>query len=73
MEATMDQTHTLKPAGAPATLPPIEIPPFEPPTEEELARRTVLFEQARRLREEIGPIDIAADELLYLARSEAEE
>ena len=41
-----------------------------PATPAELARRREVIARIHRLREEIGPIDITADELLHLAESE---
>ncbi len=50
----------------------IKLPPLEPPTKAEIERRRILFERNRRLRAEIGPIGIRSDDLIHLARAEAE-
>ncbi len=48
------------------------IPPVAPPSEEEIARRRAVFTEAMRLREQIGPIRITADELVRQGRAEEE-
>jgi hypothetical protein len=50
----------------------ITIPPPEPITPEELARRRANYERVVALREKIGPIGITADELIHQARCEAD-
>ena len=42
------------------------------PLDAEIERRSQLFEQARQLRERIGPIAIRADELKHMAREASE-
>jgi hypothetical protein len=61
------------PAGTAATLAPrVTLPPWTPPTPEEIARRRALFAKVMTLREEIGPIGITTDELVHQARAEAD-
>jgi hypothetical protein len=55
------------------SLPRIHIPPYVPPTPEQLRRWKELADEADRIRAEIGPVDIRADELLHLARAESGE
>jgi excisionase family DNA binding protein len=64
-----DLERFLQPAGPKLR---ITLPPEEPITEEELARRAALYEATMRLRAEIGPIGIAAAELIRQARAEEE-
>jgi hypothetical protein len=52
------------------TMPRVALPPYEPPSPAELERRQQLIEEARRLRESIGPIGIATDDLIHLARDD---
>lgn len=59
--------------GHTPTLPRVEIPPVERATPQELERRRHIIEEIRRLRQEIGPIGIAADELIQQARLEDRE
>jgi hypothetical protein len=53
-----------------AALPKIELPPLEPPSPEEIARRQAHFKTTLALRERIGPIGIESDQLLHLAEAE---
>jgi len=55
-----------------ATLPRIEIPPARRPSRDEIERRRALFARVIHLREKIGPIGGAADELVRQARDEDE-
>lgn len=48
--------------------PLLEIPLMRRPTEDELKARKRQVARARQIRDEIGPIDIATDELLHLSR-----
>lgn len=48
-------------------------PSTEPPSLEEIQRRRVVFDQILRVREQIGPVGVSADELIRQVRSEAEE
>ena len=48
------------------------MPPIDPPSLEEIVRRRELFARVMALREEIGLIDIAADELVHMSRVEAD-
>lgn len=48
------------------------LPPYEPATPAELERRQKLIKDARRLREAIGPIGIATDDLIHMARADTE-
>ena len=41
-----------------------DVPRVTPPSAEEIARRRMLFDQVMRLREEIGPIGVTADQFL---------
>ena len=50
----------------------ITLPPQEPITEEELARRADLYEATMRLRAEVGPLGITTAELIQQARAEEE-
>lgn len=59
--------------GIIATLPPVVVPTLEPPTAEEIARRTALAEEARKLREEIGPLGFSAVDLIREGRDETDE
>src|SRR3972149_6948725 len=45
---------------------------LKPPTKEEIERRRRLIDEMRRLREEIGPIDISTSQLVRMARRERE-
>lgn len=54
-----------------ATLLPIRIEIEPEPTAADLKRWKELAEEADRIRAEIGKIDIRADELLHIARSDA--
>lgn len=54
-------TTEKKPWGRPAQ---IDIPPYVPPTPEELAERQAAARDLLALRDEIGPIDMTWDELL---------
>ena len=56
--------------NATPTLPNVELPPYVQPTTEELARRKRLIEEAKRLRDEAGPMGISTDDLIHLARAE---
>lgn len=49
----------------------IELPVIPRATPEELARRRILVERARRLWDEVGPIGIRTDELIREVREEA--
>jgi hypothetical protein len=51
-------------------LPGIFLPPTKRLTDEERRQRQVLYEQTKRLREEIGPIDIPTYELVREGRDE---
>lgn len=53
--------------------PDLELPLFYPPTPEEIERRRKVIAETRALREKIGPIGIASDDLLHLSREESEE
>jgi hypothetical protein len=53
-----------------ATMTRIEIPPFEPPTPEELRRRREVVDRILRLRDEIGPIGISTADLIREVRDE---
>ncbi len=44
--------------------PRLTIPPSVPASREELARRQAAVAEIRRLREEIGPLDLTLEELL---------
>ena len=52
------------------TLSRIEIPPVVPATSEELERGRRLLEEAKRIREEIGPVGFSAVDLIRQARDE---
>ena len=54
-----------------ATLLPIHIEIEPEPTEADLRRWKELADEADRIRAENGKIDIRADDLLHIARSEA--
>jgi hypothetical protein len=54
------------------TVPRVVLPPLRPPSPEEIERRRILFARAMALRAEIGPIGIRTDELVHLARVEAD-
>lgn len=54
------------------TLSPIQIPHIERPSPEEIARRRALFAKVMERRERIGSIGISSDELLHLAREDAD-
>lgn len=56
----------------PITLDRVEIPPDEPPTPEEIARRTAVVKRMTAFRNRVGPIGIASDDLVHLARSDCE-
>jgi hypothetical protein len=60
-------------AGRTLTLPRITIPPVERATPQELERRRRLYADTLALRAKIGPIDIAADDLVHLGRGETSE
>lgn len=45
-------------------LPKLDLPPEPPITAEELERRRKIAEESRRLRDEIGPIDLTWEELM---------
>lgn len=60
------------PAPAGATLARIVLPPDEPITQEEIERRRALFAKVMALRDEIGPIGLRADDLVHLARGDAD-
>lgn len=49
----------------------IAIPSLVKPTAAELTRRRALAKEVLRLRDEMGPIDITADELVRLGRGES--
>lgn len=51
----------------------ITIPPPEPITPEELARRRALYDESIALREAIGPIGISTDELIRQVRCEDDD
>ena len=57
---------------ATSTIPRVPMPPIDPPSPEEIVRRRELFARVIALREEIGLIDIAADELVHMSRVEAD-
>jgi hypothetical protein len=65
--------HHEKDDDSTVTIPRIPIPEYVPPTEEVLKRRQELAGKIERLREEIGPIGIRADELKHLSRTETED
>jgi hypothetical protein len=52
--------------GNVADYPPIEIPPIVRVTPEEIERRRVLREAARRIRERIGQVGVNAADLIDL-------
>ncbi len=65
----MDAEHS----GAHAlTIPRVPIPRIDPPSPEEIERRRELFARVMALREKIGPIGIAADDLVHQSRREAD-
>jgi hypothetical protein len=66
MRATDETTNIL-----PDALSKIEIPPWTPPTPEQLEQWHKLAEEAGAIRAEIGPIDIRTDELVHMGRVEA--
>ena len=45
-------------------LPKFVLPPYVPPTPEQLEKRRLLGEEATRPREEIGPLDFSLTELI---------
>ncbi len=50
----------------------IPIPPAVPPSAAEIERRRALAARVDALREKIGPIGIAVDELIHQVRMEAD-
>ncbi len=58
---------------ATSTITRVPMPPIDPPSLEEIVRRRELFARVMALREEIGLIDIAADEFVHMSRVEADE
>lgn len=48
----------------------IKLPPYKPPTPEELIRRQKLGEEILRLREEMGPIGRSVTELIREGRED---
>ncbi|HVC33460.1 MAG TPA: hypothetical protein VNL16_08115 [Chloroflexota bacterium] len=46
----------------------IQIPPFEPPSPEEIQRRRKLFDEVMRLRESMPPLGFDAAELIRQLR-----
>ena len=54
---TLFRTHTRR-------LPKFVLPPYVPPSPEQLEKRRQLGEEATRLREEIGPLDFSLTELI---------
>lgn len=63
----MEQHTVDKHALALESLPSIAIPPAMKVTPEELALRRAAIARILELRERIGPIGIAADDLIHLA------
>lgn len=59
-----DEAHRI------TTVSKIKLPPIKPVTAEEIRRRRRLFDEAMRLREEIGPIGATTDELVREVREE---
>jgi hypothetical protein len=53
-------------------LPRVPIPPAKQATPDELAHRREAIARILELRERIGPIGIAADDLIHEARQESE-
>lgn len=51
----------------------VKLPAVEEVTTEEVLRRRTLFSKVMRLREEIGPIGVPADELIHQVRDEENE
>lgn len=47
-----------------ASLPRLNLPPYHPPSPEEIERRRKLFDDTMKLREKIGPIGLSVEELL---------
>ena len=64
-----DLDQFMQSVAAPAKIP---LPPFKRASPEEIARRRKIFAEVMRLREEIGPIGIPADELVREGREEEE-
>lgn len=69
----MPDVHETRGACAPrlnrSNLHPILTAPV---SEEEIARRRALFAKVMALRERIGPIGVRTDELVHMARAEAD-
>jgi hypothetical protein len=53
-----------------AALARIELPPEVPVTEEEIARRRVLYDEAMALRAEMRPLGISTADLIHQVRGE---
>lgn len=51
----------------------MELPPYEPDSEEELERRRALFDRTMTLRDRIGPIGTSVADLIREVRDEADE
>ncbi|MGH2557549.1 MAG: hypothetical protein ACRDJH_00680 [Thermomicrobiales bacterium] len=56
-----------------AALAKIELPPEVPITEEEIARRRVLYDEAMALRAEMRPLGISTAELIHQVRGEDDD
>ncbi len=61
----MERKREVEPSGRPPKrLPRIVLPPYRPPTPEQLERRRVLGEESRKLRKEIGPLGFSLTDLI---------
>lgn len=59
----MEQKREVAPVSH-ARLPRLVLPPYNPPTPEELERRRALGAEARKLREKIGPLSFSLTDLI---------
>ena len=50
------------------TIPPIDLPPYRPPTPEELAARRQIMARANRLREKVGRLPYSLTEWIHQER-----
>ncbi|TAK32081.1 MAG: hypothetical protein EPO21_15755 [Chloroflexota bacterium] len=56
----MERKKKIKPTSRPHSL----LPPYVPPTPEDLERRRALEKEVKKLREKIGPLDFSLTDLI---------
>ncbi len=60
----MERRKDIESARRTTKLPRLVLPPYKPPTHQELERRQLLGEKADEVREKIGPLGFSLSDLI---------